>query len=136
MWGDEAAERHEMNEPSEPLAEDGTPRFLGIKSSNAEDLLWSARKRDVDTARDMFERRQSRLWLHMEERAVRGVFKPYEICGAQDAWHPRHKEGHPEYDEDDLVASCVCQLPKDHRDLGYRNHLEMTEDGKVWGSWS
>jgi hypothetical protein len=27
MWGDEAAERHEMNEPSEPLAVDGTPRL-------------------------------------------------------------------------------------------------------------
>lgn len=27
MWGDEAAERHEMDEPSEPLAVDGTPRL-------------------------------------------------------------------------------------------------------------
>lgn len=26
MWGDEAAERHEMDQPSEPLAVDGTPR--------------------------------------------------------------------------------------------------------------
>lgn len=51
--------------------------------------------------------------------------------------HPRLPETDPAYDEDDLVPSCQCQLPKGHREeLGYEKHLEMTEDGRVWGAWS
>lgn len=76
------------------------------------------------------------LWKFVDDRAIRGVDKPYEICGAEDAWHPRHPEGHPEYDEDDLVASAQCQLPKGHREMGYRNHLECGPDGSVWAAWS
>lgn len=76
------------------------------------------------------------LWKFMDDRAYREAVKPYEICGAEDAWHPRHPEGHPEYDEDDLAASAQCQLPKGHKELGYRNHLECKPDGSVWGAWS
>lgn len=75
------------------------------------------------------------LWKFMDDHADRDIPKPYEICGAEDSWHPRMEETDPAYDEDDLVPSCQCQLPKNHRDLDYRNHLEM-RDGKVWGAWS
>lgn len=27
LWGDEAAERHEMDQPMDPLREDGSPRL-------------------------------------------------------------------------------------------------------------
>jgi hypothetical protein len=85
---------------------------------------------------DMLEDAEGALWKFMEGLANRTAEKPYEICGAEDAWHPRHEEDHPDYDEDDLVAAAQCQLPKAHKDMGYRNHLEMTDDGKVWGAWS
>lgn len=60
------------------------------------------------------------LWKFMDDRAERGILKPYEICGAVDGGDRSHLE---------------CQLPKGHKDLGYRYHLEM-RNGQVWGSWS
>lgn len=80
---------------------------------------------------------EQKLQDFIEDRAFRSAPKPYEICGAEDSYHPRLPETDPAYDEGDLVPSCQCQLPKGHREeLGYENHLEMTEDGRVWGAWS
>lgn len=132
-YGDEAAERAEMDAPTELVRPDGaviTPDWKRL-----DEILWNGRIRDMQRTRDEAAQWRNKLWKFMEERAHRSAFKPYEICGAQDAWHPRHDEGHPEYDEDDLVAGVICQLPKDHQELGYRNHLEMDSSGKVWGAW-
>lgn len=101
----------------------------------ADQRLFARLQAHAEQAQKKADLRAQALWEFMEERAVRDVYKPYEICGDEDSWHPRHKEGHPKYDEDDLVPSVVCQLPKNHRELGYRNHLEM-RDGSVWGAWS
>lgn len=135
MWGDEAAERHEMNEPSEPLAVDGTPRLPATPGELADQKLFERLKARAESAQRDADMRHAALWQFMEDWAIRDAYKPYAICGDQDSWHPRHEEGHPEYDENDLVAGVICQLPANHRDLGYRNHLEM-RDGKVWGAWS
>lgn len=76
------------------------------------------------------------LWKFMDDHAYRQAVKPYEICGAEDAWHPRLEESDPAYDEDALIPEAQCQLPKGHREMGYHNHLECKPDGSVWGAWS
>jgi hypothetical protein len=95
----------------------------------------SLRERKEQAERQSIEAANA-LWKFMDDRAYRDAEKPYEICGDEDAWHPRLSENDPSYDEDDLVASVRCQLPKGHQAMGYRNHLETTQDGKVWGAWS
>lgn len=61
------------------------------------------------------------LWKFMDDHAYRQAVKPYEICGGDDGQGRKHLER---------------QLPKGHRELGYRNHLECKPDGSVWGAWS
>lgn len=61
------------------------------------------------------------LWKFMDDHAYRQAVKPYEICGDDDGQGRKHLE---------------CQLPKGHREIGYRNHLECKPDGSVWGAWS
>jgi hypothetical protein len=127
--GDKAAEQYEKDQPSEYglLSDDARKRLLST--------IWNSRLNTARRAREVADEAEQSLWNFMEQHAYRGVERPYEVCGNEDAWHPRHDEGHPEYDEDDLVPSAICQLPRNHRDLGYRNHLEM-KNGQVWGAWS
>lgn len=135
-YGDAAAEQHEKDQVTDYVREDGSVR-APVRDWEAERsaMLWEARQRDLTRAQQHLAYQQNRLWKFMEARAERGITKPYEICGAEDARHPRHEEGHPDYDEDDLVPHVICQLPRNHRDLGYRNHLEM-KDGQISGAWS
>lgn len=94
--------------------------------------LWD---RKEETERQAIEAANA-LWKFMDDRADRASEKPYEICGVEDGWHPRLRESDPQYDEDDLVAELRCQLPKGHKEFGYRYHLETGPDGGILGSWS
>lgn len=84
MWGDEAAERHEMNEPSEPLAVDGTPRMsMALPSGRT---VSAARERsqaamdDVRRLTNMLGNELRELEIYARERAseIRGQYKDTE----------------------------------------------------------
>lgn len=114
-YGDAAAEQHEQGQPTEyglNLSDEARKRLLVT--------TWNSRLNTARRAREAADEAEGKLWTFMEQRACRGVEKPYEICGDDDGQGRNRLE---------------CQLPQNHRDLGYRNHLEM-KDGKVWGAWS
>lgn len=88
MHGDEAAERHEMNEPSEPLAVDGTPRVsMALPSGRT---VSAARERsqaameDVRRLTNMLgnELRDLEIYAREQSSEVRGHYQSTEASRA------------------------------------------------------
>lgn len=72
-------------------------------------------------ARKEYDEAEQDYRFFVINRAHRGTWKPWEICGATDL------------PNDDGTWDLECQLPKDHDG---RWHQEWSKEGRLLGEWS